>query len=93
MPAFKIAHIRKEGNDIIIVPLDPDFGHKTTSDQQAIVGDLQRHAIGAGLRGRVVPVWGSSHSLNFIAPHNWHAFFKSISWGYIWANVNRELSW
>ncbi len=93
MPAFKIAHIREQGNDMIIVPLDPDFGRKTPTDQQAIVGDLQRHAVGAGLRGRIVPVWESGHSLNFIAPRNWHGFFQSISWGFVWANVNRELSW
>ena len=93
MPAFKVAHLREQGNDMIIVPLDPAFGNKTTADQREIIEDLQRHASSAGLRGRVVPVWESGRSMYFIAPDQWRAFFRSISLQFVWANVNRELSW
>ena len=59
MPRFKVAHIREQGIDLIIVPLDAAFGSKTSEDQQEIIAELQLHASGAGLAGTVVPVWNA----------------------------------
>lgn len=55
MPTFQVAHVREQNVDLIIVLLDSSFGHKTPDDQDAIVADLQAHAIAANLRGTVVP--------------------------------------
>ena len=59
MPNLKIAHLNEQGQDMIIVPLDRSFGHKTEDDQYEAIDEIQRHALGAGLRGTVVPVWDS----------------------------------
>jgi len=89
---YKIAHLREQGQNIIIVPLDPSFEHKSSSDQKGIVSALQACASSAGLAGTVVPVWqvGSNHK--FIAPNNWQSYFKSLSWNAIMRNLNKTLT-
>lgn len=94
MPRLKIAHLRQEGQDIIIVPLDSAFGHKTEADQYDAIDELQLHASGAGLAGRIVPVWDAGGGrMAFIAPRPWHPFFSSLNLQVVFANVNKELSW
>jgi hypothetical protein len=94
MPRFKIAHIKVQDADLIIVPLESSFGHKTQEDQQQAIAELQIHANAADLKGDVVPVWDSGGGrMAFIAPTNWHPYFKSISLAIVWACVNRELYW
>lgn len=93
MPTFRIAHLREQGQDMIIVPLDSSFGNKIQADQAAVISDLQTHARGAGLAGKVVPVWESGGRMEFIAPRPWHPFFKGLSMQAIALNLNKQLSW
>jgi hypothetical protein len=94
MPRFKVAHIKEQGQDIVIVPLDSAFGHKVTSEQQMIADELQLRSQSAGLAGRVVPVWDSGGGrMGFLAPRNWHGFFGGVSLHWVFANINRELYW
>ena len=94
MPSFEIAHLNQSGQNMVIVPLDSNFGHKTTSDQRSVIAELQLRSNAAGLAGTVVPVWDSGGDrMSFIAPNPWHPFFKSISLGFVGANINKTLSW
>jgi hypothetical protein len=94
MPTLKVAHLRQQGVDLIIAPLDHNFGNKTRQDQQEIVAEIQVHSRQAGLAGTVVPVWDSGGGrMAFIAPNNWHPFFRSLNLRAVWGNVNREISW
>lgn len=94
MPTLKVAHVRQQGVDLVIAPLDRDFGHKTRQDQQAIVSEIQLRSRQAGLAGAVVPVWDNGGGrMAFIAPNNWRPFFNSLNLRAVWANVNREISW
>jgi hypothetical protein len=93
MPRFKVAHLHEQGQDMIIVPLDSSFEHKSSSDQSDIVDELQAHSNGAGLKGTIVPVWEYSGQMKFIAPPPWHPFFKSLSLQRVFANINKEISW
>lgn len=56
MPRLKVAHVRQQGVDLIIAPLDRDFGCKSSQDQQIIVGEIQFGSRAAGLASTVVPV-------------------------------------
>jgi hypothetical protein len=89
---FKVAHIKEQGVNLIIVPLDSSFDHKPESDQHETIEALQVCATSAGLAGGVVPVWRSGNSMKFIAPPKWHAFFKSIHWDFVMVNINKELT-
>lgn len=92
MQQFEIAHIREQGVDLIIIPLDPEFGEKDAGDQQAILITLQEAAKFAGLAGTVVPVWRVGNSHNFIAPKNWHPFFASLPYARVVASLNKVLT-
>lgn len=92
MSRFKIAHIREQGVDLIIVPLESSFGYKSNREQNEIIVGLQACASSAGLAGTVVPVWREGSSHKFIAPYNWHPFFKTFGWNDILRNINKELT-
>jgi len=94
MPKYEVAHIREQGVDLIVIPLDNSFRFKSGQDQDAIVSELQARASSAGLAGTVVPVWDNGGGrMAFKAPRNVHSFFKSIDLRFVAANVNRELHW
>jgi hypothetical protein len=93
MPHFRIAHLREQGQSMVIVPLDSSFGHKTSDDQNAMITELQLRARAAGVAGTVVPVWESGGRMSFMAPRPWHPFFKSLSIPAVLRNINKELSW
>jgi hypothetical protein len=92
MSKFKIAHLREQGQDMVIVPLESSFGSKSQSDQQAAISGLQLCARRAGLAGTVVPVWTDGNGFKFIAPRQWHDFFTSLSFDQIMASINKELT-
>jgi hypothetical protein len=93
MASFDIAHLREQGQDMIIVPLDSSFGHKSSGDQQQTIAALQASARGAGLAGTVVPVWNDGLGrMVFIAPRPWHPFFQSISLNFVAGNINKRLT-
>lgn len=94
MPRFKVAHIREQGIDLIIVPLDSSFGNKTLQDQQDTIDQLQARASAAGLAGTIVPVWDAGRGrMGYVAPPNWHTFFSSIDLVRVSASINREIFW
>lgn len=75
MSKYKIAHVKEQGQQMIIIPLDSSFHHKTSDEQSGIKNALQSCASSAGLAGTVVPVWLHGGSMYFIAPQPWHPFF------------------
>lgn len=93
MPRYKAAHVREQGVDLIIIPLDSSFHHKSQQEQTDIIDELQTRANAAGLGGTVVPVWTVGNRMGFIAPNNWHPFFQSVTWNGILQNLNKEIFW
>jgi hypothetical protein len=93
MPHFKIAHLREQGQNMIIVPLESSFEHKSDEDQRATIEELQVRARSAGLAGTVVPVWQSGGRMCSITPRPWRSFFQNLSMRSVLLNVNKELYW
>ena len=92
MSTYKVAHIREQGVDLIIIPLDSSFGYKSSSDQNDIIDALQACAANAGLAGGVVPVWLSGSTRHWICPPNWNPFFETFDWDDLMLNLNIELT-
>jgi hypothetical protein len=92
MSKYKIAHIREQGIDLIVIPLDAEFGKKSDSEQREFISSIQVSANLAGVAGTVVPVWRDGTSHRFVAPPTWHSFFKSFEWHLIMGSVNKELT-
>ncbi|WP_321346442.1 hypothetical protein [Halopseudomonas oceani] len=93
MAKYKIAHIREQGQDMIIVPLDSSFNLKSQHDQNEVMDALQAAATSAGLAGHVVLIWKNSNTVRFMAPPQWHPFFKSPGiYQLVMSNLNKELT-
>jgi hypothetical protein len=92
MERFKISHIREQGIDLIIVPVNPSFSYMNHMEQNRVTHVLQSAALRAGLAGTVVPVWDAGHGrMGFLAPTAWHPFFRNISLDFVATKINREL--
>ena len=93
MPSFNVAHIREQGQDMLLFPLDDSFDYKSSTEQNSTVAQLQMRARSAGLAGRAVAVWERGSETRFLGPPQWRGFLQSIDMGFVLANVNREISW
>lgn len=94
MPTYKVAHIREQQTDLIIIPLDARYGLEAQSQQEEARDELQLRANAAGLAGTVVPVWKDAFGrMLFLAPPNWHPFFKSLTYEQVVASINKQISW
>ena len=93
MPTFQVAQLRRDDQDVIIVPVDRSFGKRSPSEQSRIQEAFQRSAAAAQMPGVVVPVWEDvSGRMAFRAPPAWHEFFKSIDMVYVATALNHSLS-
>ncbi|MFL5487342.1 MAG: hypothetical protein ACJ8AJ_02555 [Gemmatimonadaceae bacterium] len=93
MPTFQVAHLQREGQEVIIVPVDRSFGKRSPAEQGRIQEAFQRSAAAAEMRGVVVPVWeDASGRMAFRAPPPWHEFFRSIDMVYVATALNATLS-
>ena len=93
MPSFKVTHVREQGQDMIIFPLESTFGSRSENEQSEALEELQSRAHAAGLAGQAVAVWESSGRMHFIGPRPWHGFLQSISMRWVALNVNKQISW
>ena len=92
MAQFEIAHLREQGQDMIIIPLDDSYGYKSNVAQNRILNELQMYARAAGLAGTVVTVWDTGNGrMGFLAPSQWQPFFSSMSLYDVAANLNKTL--
>jgi hypothetical protein len=93
MPRLKVAHVREQGQNMIIFPLDHSFGNKSNQDQEDALLDLEYRANSAGLAGHAVAIWQHGQHVHFRGPSKWQNFLRSINMRWVLANVNKELSW
>lgn len=93
MPSFSVAHIREQGQNMLLFPLDRRFGHKSDADQQDVLSELEFRAHDAGLAGEAVALWENGNRMHFLGPPRWHNFLGSINMRFVLANVNKKISW
>jgi hypothetical protein len=93
MTDFQVAHIREQGQDLIIVFVSDSFGRAPDAEKRATTMALQQCARAAGLAGAVVPVWDNGGGrMGFGAHQNFHPFFQSISLDVVAASINKKLT-
>jgi hypothetical protein len=93
MPSIKVAHLREQGQEMLLFPLSSSFGFKPSLDQNSILADLERLAHRAGLAGKAAAFWEAGGRTYFLGPRPWFSFLQRISLAMVWANVNREISY
>ncbi|PKO18702.1 hypothetical protein CVU37_04770 [candidate division BRC1 bacterium HGW-BRC1-1] len=92
MPTFKIAHIREQGQDIILALVSDQIHYKGDTEKAALAASLQACAEAAGLAGIVVLVWIHVNQIYFRGPSPWHAFLKGLTVPFFMSNINKELT-
>lgn len=93
MPKFKAAHVREQGQDMIIFPLDGAFDREPDSKKAQVLNELEVRANRAGLAGSAVAIWESGGRTRFMGPRAWHGFLQGLSLRAVLASVNKEISW
>lgn len=94
MPKYRVAHVKKQGHDLIIFPLDPKFGQLSGTDQDRELRVLGAQANQAGLKGAPVAVWDAGYGRSgFRGPALYYNILSEINLQFVMANVNREISW
>lgn len=89
---FQIAHIREQGQDMVIIPMAGSFRYKTNKERNKARNALQRCSTAAGLAGIVVLVWDAGGGrMAFLAPPQWRAFFSGLSLADVALMINKEL--
>lgn len=91
MSPFKIAHIKEQGVNVIIVPLASRYGKLSVEEKDALIQHFQNAATAMQWSGRVVPMWMEGKGIRFIAPPEWYEFFRTLKWKVLMRNLNREL--
>lgn len=93
MPTFQVAHLQRDGQYVIIVPVDRAFGARAPGEQSRIQEAFQRSATAAKIPGVVVPVWeDATGRMAFRAPAPWQEFLKTIDMVYVATALNKTLS-
>jgi hypothetical protein len=93
MTTFDVAHLRQQGQDLIIVLVKPDFGSKTSTEQEQIRLQLEIAANRAGLAGHAVTVWDAgSGRMGFRGPSAWKSFLEGLSLPFVAANINKRIT-
>lgn len=93
MPKFIAAHLREQGQDMLLFPLESSFHHKTADQQAAVVEELEARANATGLAGSAAVFWEFGGRGYFRGPRQWQSFLGSINLRWVMAQVNREISW
>jgi hypothetical protein len=94
VPKYRVAHINEQGQNMILFPLDAQFGRLTQSGQNDELRALQFRARNAGLAGSAVAVWDAGGGrMGFMGPQQWHPFLQGIDLHFVMANLNKEISW
>ena len=93
MQEFKVAHLREQGQDMIIVFVHGKVGTWTDEKREQLSAQLQICADSTGLAGSVVLIWQTPLGRSeFLAPKPWHPFLKSVSYQMLAGNINKKLT-
>jgi hypothetical protein len=89
---YKVAHIREQGKDVIIIPISNINNDLTNEKLNEIRRIFQTHAIKTKLSGDVCLVWEFNNKLCALAPPQWKTFCASLNMRIVKQYINKELT-
>ncbi|WP_294534989.1 hypothetical protein [uncultured Rhodoblastus sp.] len=93
MPSIKVAQWNEQGQDMVIVIMDPAFARASPTQQEATIGQLQARASACCLKGTVAMVWDAGEKMDYLVPQPWHDFFTRITLADVRGRLNAEIVW
>ena len=90
---YEVAHIRHQGQNIILIVVDASFARMSSSDQQNTYAALQACANNAGLAGTVALAWTlGTGRMAFYGPSAWNRFLANLDPHTVARNINKKLT-
>jgi len=89
---YKVAHIREQGKDVIIIPISNINNNLTNEKLNEIRRVFQTQAIKTKLSGEVCLVWEFNKQLFSLAPSQWKAFCANLNMRIVKQYINKELT-
>jgi len=93
MPSIPVAQLNEQGQDMVVVIMDPRFAQASPTQQEATIGQLQQRSDACGLKGTIALVWDAGGRMDYLIPQPWHDFFRSLTLDDVRARINAEIRW
>lgn len=94
MPTYPCAQIDRDGQNLLIVPLDDNFESMSSAAKASVAEVFEAKARAAGFVGVLIPVWRRKANLmGFLAPVTHHPFLQSLDIETVSGMINGKLSW
>ena len=93
MPSFDVAHVREQGQNVLLFPLNSGIHHKTDREKAEILAELEARANAAGLAGTAAIVWEFGRRTHTYGPRNWQGFLSSLTMTAVLQSVNQQIRW
>jgi predicted class III extradiol MEMO1 family dioxygenase len=91
MGRFQVAHIREQGQDLIVIFVSDAMHYEPDTERSKALLSLQIASRRAGLAGAVVLVWEYAGQMEVFCHTAFHNFFQSVPYQLLAANINKTL--
>ncbi|MDX2220522.1 MAG: hypothetical protein SF172_16005 [Burkholderiales bacterium] len=89
---YRVAHVRHQGSNMVIVIINPSFFYGSRQDQQRWFTGIQQCVRSVNLAGQTLIVTNDNGRFRFYGPNDWHNFLRTIDMNWVTARVNKSLT-
>jgi hypothetical protein len=89
---YRVAHVRYQGSDMVIVIINPSFFHGSNRDQQRWFTSIQQCVRSVKLAGQTLVVTNDNGRFRFYGPNDWHKFLRTIDMNWVSSRVNKSMT-
>jgi hypothetical protein len=89
---YKIAHVKHQGNNMVIVWVSRNFFYGSNQDQSRWFTAIQQCVRSANLAGQTLLVTEDNGRFRYYGPNNWHNFLRTIDREWVRVRLNKELT-
>lgn len=89
---YRVAHVRHQGSNMVIVIINPSFFYGSGQDQQRWFTGIQQCVRSVNLAGQTLVVANDNGRYRFYGPNSWHNFMRTIDMSWVNSRVNKSLT-
>lgn len=89
---YRVAHVRYQGSDMVLVIVNRSFFYGSGNDQQRWFTAIQQCVRSVKLGGQTLVVTNDNGRFRFYGPNGWHNFLRTIDMSWVNARVNKTMT-
>jgi hypothetical protein len=89
---YRVAHVRHQNSNMVIVHVNPSFFYGSNQDQQRWFTAIQQCVRSVNLAGQTIVVTSDNGRFRFYGPNSWHNFLRTIDMSWVNARINKSLT-